>query len=212
MGIHWHQGKHAGVNCFETAWRRDLHQEPSHRSHITGSLLIVPERENHLVRLCPESGAVLWDARVQNTWGWLEVARDRCFWLNQHDRLQCISLHDGHLIWERSLRGRAGAIFGYLTCLGGVVVCGGWRGYSALTGLDALTGETVWTLAERGRHVAFPVASSRGLAVCVPDAGVVRFYEQSGTLVSELRTPEGLPQTDASRLFTKRGDDLIVAS
>lgn len=61
----------------EEIWRRDLHQQPNSRALISKDLIILPERHTRLVRLEPQTGKLVWEAKVQNSWGWL-AAKGPC--------------------------------------------------------------------------------------------------------------------------------------
>ena len=172
-------------------WRHPIHQAAHSRTLISRDVIIVPERRCHLTRLAPDSGDVLWDARVDNTWGWLCADAQRCYWLNQHHRLQALDIESGAQLWESSVPG----ISGYLTVHQGVVVSGGWRGYTDIVGLDSDTGEPLWTIPARGGDASHPVSTGAGLAV--PTRRAIDFYASDGQAVHSVVLPGELCTTDA---------------
>ncbi len=191
-------------------WRRDLHEQQSEQSSLLRSdLLITAERRSRLARLEVSTGAVVWDARVGATHGWLDVAGDHCLYLSQQSHLQCIDLDSGVPRWDRTLEG----IHGHLMAMDGVVLVGGWRGYTDLRALDVVTGRALWTRPAFGRGVRRPVATRAGIAISDVGGSVLDVLRpQDGACLLRVELPMGLPEPDATPTFTATTDAIYVFS
>lgn len=190
-------------------WRHDLHQRPNHRAIVRSDLVVVPERQTHIVRLDPATGATVWSAHVENTWGWLASAADGVFYLNQHSRLQCHALDTGEERWTADL----GGINGWLVPAGPVLLVGGWRGYSPLLAVDMKTGVARWQEDRRGRQrIGEPLVGPWGIAVASLDEPVIRFLApETGAILGEVPLPAHGQEPDASPLLGRHGDRLLLA-
>jgi outer membrane protein assembly factor BamB len=130
---------HCGV--FSISWERPLHQAGSLSAVAIGDgVLVAHERHNRLVRVDPTTGSALWEARV-GTWPRsVAIADQRCLVIPQDtDRLLCLDLATGEMLWHNDLR----PVTGGITIDGDVVYVGGWRGYTPIRAVDLTTGRTL---------------------------------------------------------------------
>ncbi len=200
------------MSVLDIIWRRNLHQQVSARSLISPDLIVVPERKSRLVRIDPETGSLVWDVRVVNTWGWLAVSTTQCFWLNQHSLLQSFDLATGELAWERNLSGSAGSTFGFLVVHEGLLLTGGWRGYTDLLALEASSGEEIWRLQCRNAPILHPVSTPYGIALPSRAGEELRLFASTGKLNRSLAFPAETPQPDNTQLVASEADRLFVAT
>ncbi|WP_052390436.1 PQQ-binding-like beta-propeller repeat protein [Streptomyces sp. NRRL B-24484] len=146
----------------EGLWERVLHQRGTHSAVVVaGGRVVVHERRTRLVCLDAVDGAVAWDLPV-GTWPRaVVVTGDRVLVLPQ-DRpvLSCIGLTTCEVFW----RAEVPAWTGNVAVAGGVVLAGGWRGYTPLTAIDLTDGRLrrrIATTVETER----PAAWSGGLVL-----------------------------------------------
>lgn len=172
-------------------WRRELHQRAASRAVLTRGLILSPERRTKLVRCSPETGDMLWEAPVRNTYGWPSMDKDRCYWLDQHSKITAFDLDTGAPRWTTSLDG----IFGLVTVSGPTVMVGGWRGYTRPTGLAAASGASVWRL-PKSDPVGKPLAVPQGFLVPLPREAIL--VDHSGHVVQRLPMPPGYRPSDGA--------------
>jgi hypothetical protein len=194
-------------------WSRQLHQLPNSRSIVSRDLLLIPERNTKLVRVAPETGKTIWEADVQNTWGWLAHNARCAYWLNQHSELQCHELATGRRLWMRSLDGPAGATFGFLVANDRAVLVGGWRGYTDLLCLDAESGADKWSLPAKSQPISMPVPTATGFAIARLDAPTLALVDiDDGRELAHFPLPEHERSPDACPLLGRHGDALLITS
>ncbi len=145
-------------------WSHNLHQRPYPHPLLSPNLIVVPERNTWLTRLDPVTGIPRWSVKTQTPWGWLAATDTAIMYLNQHSMLQSWAQDSGDFLWKRELSPDHRQPYGYLVAARDVILTGGWRGYTALHGLDALTGVSLWSYPVT-HDIARPLVAPWGIVV-----------------------------------------------
>lgn len=202
--------------AIEVRWERPLHQAGADEAlAVSAGGLVIHERRTRLVCLEPADGSVRWDIPVG---GWLRaivIAGQRCLVLPQStNQLICLDLGTGEDVWRVDLRRWTG----HLVVGGGVVLVGGWRGYTPLHALDITTGQTLWETSQSVRTVR-PAAVDGGFLIGSPGGSLARLISRSGMRkLSTWRLPRPLVDHDHRPAFTavrtrflvRCGDNAVV--
>ncbi|MEH1165216.1 PQQ-binding-like beta-propeller repeat protein [Micromonospora sp. CPCC 205539] len=201
-------------------WSRPLHLRSSERALAAASgALVVAERHTRLVRLDPQSGAPLWETRVEDCWGTTVIAGERCLYLSQRGVLHCVDLGSGQRAW--SVPGLW--LHHYVSVSGSVVFVGGWRGYRPLTRVDLATGERIpgeLPGAPPGSSLAWPLPlrlhPDRGVDA---DSILLASARQAALLLLDARTgdtrgqwslPEPVHFPDSGSAYSVGADGVVV--
>ncbi|MFF5084477.1 PQQ-binding-like beta-propeller repeat protein [Actinoplanes sp. NPDC000266] len=217
----------------DVLWSRSLHLRSGALAASAG-LVVVAERHSRLAGLDARDGELLWEQRVEGSWGTVVIAGERCFHLSQRGTLDCLDLRSGRRLWSVTGLGFSR----YVTACGDSVFTGGWRGYEPLTRLsladgsrlplaDAPTDALSWPaaldpasgfptgglppagLAASGLAAGLPAAglAASGLAAGLPAAGLAA----SGFAAAGL-PGVGLSAVGLSGAPAGRGAALLVAA
>jgi hypothetical protein len=196
---------------FQQIWSHTLHQQPGLGStFFSPPHILTAERTSRLVRLDPETGSLLWEAKIRNAWGWLTATDTLAFYLNQFTLLQCFAANTGGLVWERSLTDWN--YFGYLVAAEKYLLVGGWRGYTPLHCLDAQTGNPLWRYPEQ-RDFGLPIPGPWGIAL--PDvihAELIFLDWANGRIARRLPLPAGARIGERNSSIQRHGNNLIVTT
>ncbi|WP_164545048.1 PQQ-binding-like beta-propeller repeat protein [Antribacter gilvus] len=198
---------------FEARWRRQLHQHGG--SSATGGwaagrdLIVVHERSTRLVGVDPRDGTTVWDVPF-GTWPRaVVVSGDWCVGIAQNiAQLVCFDLSSGQRVWSADLPG----FTGHLVCAGGVVLAGGWRGYTPLMAFDLRDGAPLWHSPRPVTTVA-PVAVGEQVLLADPTTGDLRLIDpRDGNPVNAWPVPEPLVGDDSRTAFaTLDAGRLLIA-
>ncbi|MFJ5229055.1 PQQ-binding-like beta-propeller repeat protein [Kitasatospora sp. NPDC088391] len=184
-------------------WERVLHQRGAHsRLCVAGGRVLVHERHSRLVCLDAADGSPGWDVPL-GTWPRaLVVAGDRVLALPQ-DRpvLSCFALGSGALLWQAELaRGS-----GHVTVVDGVVLTGGWRGYTAPAAFALADGRPLWR-APAPVRTELPAAWAGGLLL--GDGTRAWLLDpRTGRETASWRLPLPLAGADSGTVFTVLDED-----
>ncbi|MGW0504089.1 outer membrane protein assembly factor BamB family protein [Micromonospora sp. NPDC003241] len=191
---------------FEARWRRQLHQHGLSSAFggwaATQDLIVVHERSNRLVAVDPRDGAALWGAPF-GTWPRaVVIAGDRCLGIAQNvPSLVCFDLSSGQQVWSADLPG----FTGHLVCAGGVVLAGGWRGYTPLMAFDLRDGAPLWRTPGPVTTVA-PMVVGAQVLLADPATGDIRLIDPlDGSQVNTWTMPEPLASNDSRTMFAMLG-------
>ncbi|MFC9252282.1 outer membrane protein assembly factor BamB family protein [Amycolatopsis thailandensis] len=193
---------------FDVRWERPLHQAGSPCAlAATAHHLVVHERSTRVVALDPADGSVRWDVPV-GTWPRNLVIEDRfCLVIPQNvRRLLCLDVGTGEDVWQRE----PGAFAGHVVAHEGLVLVGGWRGYTPLSAVDLRTGDLRWRAKDR-RRTALPVATAAGFLVGEPGGESVRLIDRAdGRELAEWSFPGPLLGPDAGSAFVPDGSGGVL--
>ncbi|MBL7261901.1 outer membrane protein assembly factor BamB family protein [Paractinoplanes lichenicola] len=165
-------------------WTRPLHVR-SEAVAVSPDALIVAERLTRLVRLDPRTGDQLWEQRVEDCWGTVVRAGDRCLYLSQTGILRCFDLGTGDPLWSvGGLRERR-----YVTVSGSAVFVGGWRGYHPLERLSLVDGSSLPLPSPVSGRLSWPVSIPGHQAVLVAASEKSALYVVSGTGIRQFEHP-----------------------
>jgi outer membrane protein assembly factor BamB len=198
---------------FEGRWRRQLHQHGSVSVlggwAATTDLIVVHERSTRLAGVDPRDGAPVWDNPF-GTWPRaVVVAGDRCLGIAQNiPQLVCFDLASGRRVWSADLPG----FTGHVVSAGGVVLAGGWRGYTPLMAFDLRDGAPLWHSPGRVTTMA-PMAVGDQVLLADLTAGEIRLIDpRDGGQVDAWSLPEPLIGVDSRTVFaTLDARRLLVA-
>ncbi|MFJ8911451.1 PQQ-binding-like beta-propeller repeat protein [Amycolatopsis sp. NPDC102389] len=188
---------------FDVRWERPLHQAGSPSAMAaTSRHLVVHERGTRLVSLEPADGSVRWDVPV-GTWPRAVVIDGPyCLVLPQNSgRLLCLDIETGDDVWQVE----PGSFAGHVVVNEGLVLVGGWRGYTPLSAVDIRTGALCWRAEEYGGTV-LPAATEAGFLLGEPGGDSVRLIDRGdGRELATWSLPEPLVGPDIGAAF--RADD-----
>ncbi|WP_354644153.1 PQQ-binding-like beta-propeller repeat protein [Kitasatospora camelliae] len=179
-------------------WERVLHQRGAHSAvAVAGERVVVHERRTRLVCLGAADGAVAWDIPV-GTWPRaLVVTGERLLVLPQDPPvLSCVRLTTGEVLWRAGLPRWAG----HVAVADGVVLAGGWRGYTPLTALDLTDGRPLWRSAAPVT-TELPVAWAGGLLLGTGSRAWL-IDPRDGRERESWELPRPLAGADAGAVFT----------
>ncbi len=194
---------------FQQVWSHNLHQGSGfHTTVFSPPLILTTERTNRLIRLDPETGSPLWEAKVRNPWGRLSATGTQAFYLNQHTLLQCFDLRQGEAAWQRD------------RCIGPFVVSedrlaifeGVGHRQRDIQCFDTVSGTRLW------RHIrdyTCPKLLSGPWGIALPDTKtreLTIIAWENGRVVRRLPLPDGLWFQSWSISIQRYGDDLIVTT
>jgi outer membrane protein assembly factor BamB len=192
-------------------WSHDLHQRPPWDALLATRPLVTVERRNRLVRLDPDTGAMLWEVRVGGPWGWLAGTPKLVGYLCERRWLSCVDVANGALRWERPL-GEEGAIYGRLVATDEYLLVGGWRGYTPLHCLDSHTGAERWRTPE-ARAYAPPIPGPWGVALPNVAAGVLLIVDpQTGAALRRFSLPADIRESDRQGSVQRHGQALLATT
>ncbi|MFC3500021.1 PQQ-binding-like beta-propeller repeat protein [Micromonospora krabiensis] len=199
---------------FEARWRRQLHQHGSSSAFggwaAAPDLIVVHERSTRLVGVDLRDGATVWDAPF-GTWPRaVVIVGDRCLGIAQNiPQLVCFDLSSGQRLWSADLPG----FTGHIVSAGGVVLVGGWRGYTPLMAFDLRDGAPLWRSPGRVTTVA-PMAVGAQVLLADPATGEIRLIDpRDGSQVNAWSLPEPVVSDDSRTVFaTLEARRLLVAS
>ncbi|NMO52897.1 PQQ-binding-like beta-propeller repeat protein [Actinoplanes sp. TBRC 11911] len=198
---------------YEVLWSRSLHMRSDAVAVAPGSV-VVAERHSRLVRLDAASGQPRWEVRVEDCWGTLEVAGDRCLYLSQAGVLHCVGLDSGRLLWATpGLRLR-----NHVAVSGSVVFTGGWRGYHPLTRVSLddgvpLSWDSTMFAAAGPLARPRPVRSELGgdaVLIAGADEAVLWLVGSAGTILAEWTLPEPVAFDDVGDAFDVADDGRVA--
>ncbi|MFJ8621968.1 PQQ-binding-like beta-propeller repeat protein [Kitasatospora sp. NPDC093550] len=179
-------------------WERVLHQRGAYSTvAVAGERVLVHERRTRLVCLGAADGALRWDAPVGAWPRALVVVGQRVLVLPQ-DRpvLSCLSLGTGELLWRAEVAHWTGQV----AVADGVVLVGGWRGYTPLHAFDLTDGRPLWRAAAR-TMTERPVAWAGGLLL--GDGGRAWLVDpRDGRELESWWLPAPLTGADGNAVFT----------
>ncbi|MER7769226.1 PQQ-binding-like beta-propeller repeat protein [Kitasatospora sp. NPDC096140] len=128
-------------------WERVLHQRGAYSQlALAGERVVVHERRTRLVCLGAADGTPLWDVPAVAWPRALVVVGRRVLVLPQdRDVLACLALTTGELLWQAEVEHWTGQV----AVADGVVLVGGWRGYTPLAAFDLTDGRPLWRSGSR---------------------------------------------------------------
>ncbi|MEU4689272.1 PQQ-binding-like beta-propeller repeat protein [Actinoplanes sp. NPDC023714] len=186
-------------------WSRPLHL----RSEVlaaAGGMVVVAERHTRLAGLDAETGEQRWEQRVEDCWGSVALAADRCLYLSQAGVLHCFTL-GGRRLWAVPGLERCH----HLVVSGDVVFAGGWRGYRPLTRIALDDGSVLPALPDVGAIVR-PVEVRPG-AIVLGSAvrPVLLVVDGSGAVAGEWGLPEPVRSAFGAGAVFVCGDRTVLA-
>ncbi|RSN63130.1 hypothetical protein DMH01_11005 [Amycolatopsis sp. WAC 04182] len=189
---------------FKVCWERPLHQAGSPSAMaVTARHIVVHERSTRLVGFEPADGSVRWDVPV-GTWPYAVVIDGPyCLVIPQTiSRLLCLDVETGEAVWQAE----PGSLPGHVVVDEGLVLVGGWRGYTSLSALDLRTGAVRWQAGEHGSTV-LPAATEAGFLVGKPGHESVRLIDRGdGRELAAWSLPEPLVGPDIGPAFRAEDD------
>ena len=197
------------------AWTRSIHQRPNLRAlSVDADQVHLAERTSRVSSVDARSGRTRWTARVPDSWGALATTGDGVHYVSQGGTLLSFRRDDGALVRETAI---GFAYLGYLVACSGLLITGGWRGYSDLIALDAGTHERRWSRPVRSRTLVefdrpVPLDEDR-LIVTDREAGTVDVLDvRSGRTLRRLALPPNVPHVDSGPSFRTIGGRIVLAT
>lgn len=211
----------------ELIWRADTSSAIKTTPAITGTLAVAAEVSGDVVALDLATGEVAWrvpssDPLRRFGWGAPTYAAGRIYVGDQAD-LRCIDATTGEVLWRRTDLSPHHNLVQHAAPLivGDLLVMGFWPTPLNPIGLDALTGETVWTTPDADATESFSMAKIvliMGTACYDASTDTVLMPRFSGTTRVARETGEQLWSVDhpgrfspASPVITERGYVATVA-
>jgi len=189
---------------FEVCWRRSLHQAINPKAFLVcGDNLYLTERSSKLLKIDIVTGEVVWVVDVPNTWGWLSLLNDKLYYISREGLFTVINKKTGLVIDQGLLKS---FYPGYLIPSSEVLISGGWRGYSNLTGYDANNHEIIWeknTRSSELQNFSVPHLLNTKLLISVNHS--LRKIEiiniEDGVTRNDIILPKGLDCPDLDKSF-----------
>ncbi|MCW2140074.1 Outer membrane protein assembly factor BamB, contains PQQ-like beta-propeller repeat [Actinoplanes cyaneus] len=165
--------------------------------------MVVAERHRRLVALRAHDGGQRWDRQVEDCWGTLVLAGDRCLYLSQSGVLHCFALGSGEPLWARP----GLPLRRHVSVCGDVIFVGGWRGYHPLVRFSLSDGEPLPFAGVPLGPLAAPMPLLSGAVLLAgADRPALVLLAASGTLLDEWPLPEPIAFADGGPGFSA-GDD-----
>jgi outer membrane protein assembly factor BamB len=173
---------------------------------VSSGTVVVAERHSRLVGLESATGEPRWEQHVEDCWGTVVIAGDRCLYLSQAGVLHCFDLGTGWRWWSRpGLELRH-----HVSVSDDVIFLGGWRGYHPLIRVSVLEGRPLpfdgaASIGPGPLAEPLPVGGG-GVLVAGADRPVLHLVASSGAVLAEWSLPEPMVFPDAGGGFGV-GDD-----
>lgn len=176
--------------------------------------LYVAEKTNKLSNIDIFSGDTKWSIKIPNTWGWLCSFRNNLYYLAQSGNLLIIDKATGLVINS----GRIDSFYpGYVIPSEKVLISGGWRGYSDLSGYDSVSFKKLWSINTKNKdlqEISVPHLLNEELFLIVNHSiGKIEIiYIHSGKVKHEIDLPSELSCPDLDHSFQIIDNKIVFVS